>query len=147
MKGLSKLRKLEIDFFTKLTDKGMPVIGELKELRSLYLRAGPGITSAGLAHVWKLRNVRCLSLAPLRKAADGSANSVLMQLSTLPDLEELSLGGPLTDEELKQLAELKKLRRLNLQHNSGYTDQGLAALMMALPQLDSVKFAYYPLVR
>jgi hypothetical protein len=45
---------------------------------------------------------------------------------------------------LKKLADLKKLRCLDLTYTHGYTDAALAALMQALPDLQTVRRSYEP---
>ena len=48
---------------------------------------------------------------------------------------------------LKNLASLKKLRRLDMGTIRGYSDEALAALMRTLPNLRVVKRTYKPLGR
>ena len=63
-------------------------------------------------------------------------------MKTLSDLVELNLGNVVTDREFKSLAELKKLRRLDLTKSAGFTDAGLATLMSKSPKLQSLEVMF-----
>ena len=56
----------------------------------------------------------------------------------MANLQELCLKGEVTDKTLKNLADLKKLHRLDLSWSHGYTDRGLAELVKSLPALKSL---------
>ena len=106
------------------------------------------VTAKGLDNVWKLTQLRCalqLSLFPETSPLVGE--EALARIGAMSELEELSIGrsgGTVTDKGLKHLASLTKLRSLDLGSCGGYTDEGLASLMRALPNLQEVKRTYKP---
>jgi Leucine-rich repeat (LRR) protein len=144
--GLRQLESLKIDSSWGVTDAGMGALGHLTNLRRLELACSSPLTAEGLASIGDLRQLRALRLYLSGEALKGSGDGVLAHLKGLSELEELSFGGAtMTDEGLKSLAGLKKLRRLRLAYSAGYTDDGLASLMKALPDLQVLKRTYEPL--
>jgi hypothetical protein len=145
LRGLPQLESLRIDAPSgTVTDLGMDVLRDLKDLRTLDLSLGNSVTAKGLASIYELKQLRVLRLelsVELRRSLD----AVLAHVARLSELEELCIAGSLTDEGLKSLAALKKLRRLDLSGCTGYTDDGLASLMRALPDLQVVKLTYKPI--
>ena len=143
MKALGGLRHLEsLKIGTSsVTDAGMDALRNLTNLRQLDLATGDGVTAVGLANIWELKKLRSLRLG-ISDQLQCSVDDVLAHVSALSELEELSIAGTLTDKGLKQLVGLKKLRRLDLTQNVGYTDDGLASLMRELPELQSVKLSF-----
>jgi len=90
---------------TKITDDGLAVLAELKNLRRLHLEK-TGITDKALQHIAKL-----------------------------PDLQYLNIYGTnVTDAGLLQLAQMKKLEKLYLWQTKT-TDNGVKALAGALPDV------------
>jgi len=146
--GLQQLESLKIDSGSpsKMTDVGMGVLRSLTNLRRLDILYAPNITSKGLSGIWELKQLRVLGLHLEGKAFKGHVDDVLAHVADLSELEELTIEATLTDEGLKMLAGLKKLRRLDLTGCTGYTDDGLASLMKALPALEVVKISYRPAV-
>ena len=80
--------------------------------------------------------MRVLGFAPYNCRAD---EGFMARVKGLAGLEELTFGGKVSDEELRSVAALKQLRRLDLSHASGFTDVGVAWLLKALPALEMLK--------
>jgi hypothetical protein len=98
--------------------------------------------------VWKSRlatNDRLKALVALKALAQvrilnlngaGITDGGLVHLKTLARLEELDLGNTaITDTGLEQLQELPSLRRLRLGRGMKVTNQGVAQLQKARPEL------------
>ena len=89
-------------------------------LRRLGLTGSfPGVTAAGLAWVWEMKRLRTLKLNLYEHAGDWTLGVILPRLKVLSELEELSVSGAVADDGLASLADLKKLRRLDLTHAVG----------------------------
>jgi Leucine-rich repeat (LRR) protein len=143
--ALKQLTSLVIDRnLVSVTDAGMAELGEFPRLRRLELTYLPDITAAGLAPIWKMSGLEVLSLWLPGATPDGSVEKALAGISALTSLQELTLQGKVTDKTLSNLAQLKKLRRLDLSGCQGYTDEGLAALVKSLPELKEVRWSYRP---
>jgi len=124
------------------TDIGMAELAHLPELRQLSLANLAQVTESGFAILGHLKYLRDLSL-DLHSA--NSSDPALSCMASLDKLETLALHfNTLSDAQLLKLASLKNLRSLDITGCSGYTDQGLAALMQKLPQLNSVKITLAP---
>jgi hypothetical protein len=149
MKRIGELRQLESleieEVGSEVTDAGMASLRNLGELRRLNLKAMNKVTDEGFACLRDLKRLRALSLDLSLRSQPRNFDGMLSHVQALGELEELSIqGAALTDEGLKKLADLKKLRRLDLTGCDGYTDNGLRALMQALPNLQEVKRSYLP---
>lgn len=106
-----------------LTDAGLTVVGELRELQTLDLRF-TSIGDAGLAHLGRLQQLRSLNLTNTKVADTG-----LEHLKQLPQLERLRLGfTAVTDSGLKHLTPLARLQELDLSATQ-VTDAGLEHLV------------------
>jgi len=143
MKRIGEMRRLESLEITQssLTNAGMRQLRNLTELRVLKLSGLKEVSDRGFACLREMKSLRALTLADLSVPAD----DIIAQLQGLDALEELSINGArLTDTGLKKLADLKKLRCLDLTYTHGYTDVALAALMQALPDLHTVRRSYEP---
>jgi hypothetical protein len=114
---LKHLEKLDL-FATRLDDNGMKWIAKLESLKYLDVRTiefrGPGnfdnigpITDKGLASI-----------------------------SKLPNLETLRISGKLTDEGIRQIVGLRKLRLLEIHTSGGVTESGLEWLQSQMPELE-----------
>jgi Leucine-rich repeat (LRR) protein len=142
---MGQLESLEV-WMTEATDAGLAALYGLKNLQRIELINLKQVTASGLVGLGDLKKLKVLKLYFAQKNAAGSIDTVLAHIKTLNDLEELVIGGAtLTDEGLKNLASLKKLRRLDLGGTFGFTDGGLASLMNALPDLQVVRRSYKPL--
>jgi hypothetical protein len=122
------------------TDAAMAVLEGIPALARLELWSIARVTPAGLKHIWRMRRLRSFGLDISGKPLKGSEDQLLAGISSLTGLEELALQGRVTDNGLKSLAALKKLRRLDLARAKGYTYPALAALADALPELAELKF-------
>ncbi|HEX3654660.1 MAG TPA: hypothetical protein VHY91_16800 [Pirellulales bacterium] len=59
----------------------------------------------------------------------------LAQIAKLPNLETLRITGVMTDQGLRSLVGLKKLRELEID-SSNITDRGIKWLRTAMPKLE-----------
>ena len=150
--GLSNLESLTLEDYygggikELEVNAGMDVLPKLRNLRRLELRGLPAVTTPALANIWELKELRVLELHISGERLDEPLHDGLAGINALSELEELSLPLTvrlrLTDDGLKNLASLKKLRRLDLGSIEGYTDDALASLMRALPDLQVLKRTY-----
>ncbi|MFO7898788.1 MAG: hypothetical protein R6V58_06970, partial [Planctomycetota bacterium] len=109
---------------SKVTDTGLRHLGDLSELRALWLNATPGVTADGLAHLSGLRDLQFLCLYECRKTGDEGLKHV-GELTNLRWLRIATCG--ITDDGLQHLAGLKRLKWVGLSFN-GIGDAGLAHL-------------------
>ncbi len=145
MKVIARFRQLEslrTQNTWRVTDEGMEALRNLPRLRRLEFEVIAGVSEKGLASIWLLKRLRALHLDLSDESLKGLVEDVLARVNTLSELEELSLRGTLTDKGLGNLANLKKLRSLDLRWCDGFTDDGLASLMSSLPGLQVVKRTY-----
>ena len=148
LESLSVIDECDGNVGSKPISEGLDVLPKLPKLRRLVLIGFPVVTSKGLANVWKLTQLRALRLDLQRGSSALMNDGALAHIGAMSDLEELSIGasgGTVTDKGIKSLANLKKLRRLDLSAIDGYSDDALASLMNALPNLKEVKRTYRPL--
>jgi hypothetical protein len=138
---LARLESLTIDGGGEVTEEGIRAVCKLPELRRLELSGFPRVTDGRLTVLRDLGRLRSLKLALSCDFHRGATSPVFRNLKTLGELEELSLGGRLTDEDLDGLTTLRNLRELDLTRAIGFTDRGLALLMAALPNLRVVEFS------
>jgi hypothetical protein len=102
-------------------DEGLALLADLGNVTWLSLQSAP-VTSAGLLHVARLKDLETLYLGYSRVTGEGLARL------DLPKLRLLSLHGlPIKDTDLKMLPELPQLQELVL-NNTLVTDDGLAHL-------------------
>jgi hypothetical protein len=116
-----------------VNDEGLAKLSGIAGLRHLNLDDCREITSAGMAHLPLLKDLRKLSL---NRTAVGDAG--LAYLAQVPGLTELSLigNGGVTDGGAAHLCRCQELRVLRLQ-DTRLGDKGLADLKAA-PQLREV---------
>jgi hypothetical protein len=143
--GSHQLESLKIESGWKIGDEGLAALHKFTDLQRLELKWLEKVSVAGLENIWKLNGLRALDIDFSDSTIDASAGIILEHIGTMTELEELTLHGPVTDEGLKNLSNLKKLRRLVLMGSEGYTNEGLASLMRALPNLQEIKLAFNPL--
>lgn len=95
-----------------VTDDGIKPLARMKSLRSLkFFHPGPSFSGAGLAHLAELPNLQSLTVAgSLAFNDDGLA--AVAQLTRLQEFRTWHAGG--TDEGVKKLKALTKLKSLNL---------------------------------
>lgn len=144
--GLRRLESLLIENCKSITDAGIEALALLTELRRLELGriVYSRITGAALTCIWKLTGLEVLRLDLPKETSDRSVENAVAGVALLGNLKELSLEGRVTDKALMGLAKLNKLRRLDLGGSRGYTDEGLAGLVNALPELKTVVWNYTP---
>ena len=157
MRALANLRNLEslkiIEYYgggraDLEVDAGLDVLPKLGKLRRA--RAG------GLSRGYEQSPGQCLGAeAPAYPQPSSRWRSPLRipdaaaaRMNALSELEELSLSFVLrmnlTDAGLRDIATLEKLRTLDSGSVEGYTDEGLAFLMGALPNLRVLRFSVRP---
>ena len=108
---------------TRITDAGLAKLVALKKLKSLNLQRDTGITDNGIAHVGKMPELTYLTLLYTRIGDAG-----LVHLADAKKLRLLDLRGcKITDTGLAHLTSLTGLAALKLR-SSGVTDAGLAHL-------------------
>jgi beta-lactamase regulating signal transducer with metallopeptidase domain/5-hydroxyisourate hydrolase-like protein (transthyretin family) len=91
----------------QVTDDSLRHIGRLEKLEALTVWDAPHLTEAGLQHLGGTKSLRRLSLGKTKVG-----DKALEVFGMLSNLEELNLGGELTDDGLRHLAGLDKLRSL-----------------------------------
>lgn len=142
LKAITKfkhLKSLQITDASKVTDSGMVVLGNFTNLHNLKLISIPEVTDKGLENIWNMNKLHTLDLDLKGEILDVSIDNSIKGIKLLDQLEELTMHGIITDEGLKYLESLKKLRVLDLSQCRGYTDAGLASLMNSMPNLQVLK--------
>jgi hypothetical protein len=129
------------------TNAGMDVLPKMKNVETLELRGFPAITNESLANIWEMKQLRSLTLDLAGDIIiDKSFDDALARVKDLTELEEFTLSCEyrikVSDEGLKNMESLKKLRVLDLTDCHGYTDAGLARLMDSLPNLQTLRISY-----
>lgn len=125
LKKMNSLKMLDIKH-SKVTDEGLAYLAQIESLENLTL-PDKSVTDAGIEHIAKLHNLKYLragswSSSPL-------TNKSLSYISTLGNLEELHIGGiGFSDEGMKHVAKLKKLKSLSIFTANQLTNEGLAEL-------------------
>lgn len=134
LKGLKQLEVLDANGGSRMIDSGvLQNFGNLVRLSLDNLQ----LSESDLEPILKLKNLRSIHFR-LSDEIGADPIRVIQKLADLENLEELSLLGNLTDEGLMHLLALKKLRRLDLQRSTGFSDAGLARLMTEMPSLQEV---------
>jgi Leucine-rich repeat (LRR) protein len=123
-----------------VTDTGMEPLRKMTSLRRLELEYTFGLSEKGLASIGELEDLRVLHVGLPDESRQGPVADVVARIASLKELEELWLGGNLSDESLGHLASLKKLRSLDLTGCEGFTDEALASLMDELPRLTTLTY-------
>jgi hypothetical protein len=125
--GLKKLRVFNMPD-SRLTDKGLAVIGGMTQLENLVIPSHPNITDAGVAKLSNLKNLSLLNLTRT-KITDASMPVIAQNKS----LEKLFLSfTSITDASVPYLKQMTGLQRLDIQ-GKGITQQGFSELKLALP--------------
>jgi hypothetical protein len=122
-----------------LTDEEMAGIATLQTVDEMEIDADR-LTDAGLASIAKLRNLKVLHLVGTSMMTDEG----LKALATLPKLRHLRLSGPFTDKGLAYLAAAPSLKVMWLETPSA-TEKGLRELTqiktlerLTIPWLDLI---------
>jgi internalin A len=125
LKNMPNLKKLDVGH-AKLTDKAMLDLNKITNLEYLFLPYS-GLTDEGLKHISQLHNLKYL----WSNSSSGSplTDQSLYSICTLTNLEELHIGGKgFSDEGMKHIAKLTKLKRLSIFRASQLTDKGMTEL-------------------
>jgi hypothetical protein len=116
-----------------LTDSSMQVISKIRTLENLALTVG--LTDDGLKHITDLQNLRHLDIGS--SSSSPLTDESLRCIGQLENLEVLCIGSPVfSDEGIKYIAKLKKLRRLSISKAEKLSKNGLGELT-ALTSLTS----------
>ncbi|MEM7315752.1 MAG: hypothetical protein AAF497_21650, partial [Planctomycetota bacterium] len=118
-----------------VTNRSLERIANFKNLRYLGLRDDPRVTAEGLA---TLSGHKTLERIEIRSK---DLDSVAPFLG-MPKLEELDLeGSSIDDEDLREIATMKNIRRLNI-NNTQVTIEGVNKHLWKMESLESVKFRH-----
>jgi len=137
LRGLEQLESLTVN--KCMRSASLDVLRDLRHLRELRLGVLASFPPQHLTVIGELQQVRVLFLHFLLNDPHKLCDRVLADVGKLVDLEELAISGDVSDDGLRSLVGLMRLRQLNLIGAAGYTDDALASLMRALPQLRVVK--------
>ncbi len=114
---------------TAITDEGLAHVSGLG-IKNLML-SGTQVTGGGLSVL-----ARCPALSSVALSKTQVDDAGVEFLAALPGLRTLYLDGtPITDEALRRLESATALRYLRLGGNRAVTDEGIARLEEALPEL------------
>ena len=127
------MRRLTLDG-SPITAKALEALGALRRLESLRADGCAMVTDEDWATLSRLRQLRDLHL---RNTQAGDAT--LAALSPLNRIEEVNVGGALTDRGLRSLSEMISLRRLTISNADKITDAGFESFWR-LQNLRSVSF-------
>ena len=123
-----------------ITDADLACLAKLKRLKKFVIRSSVedgklDITGEGLKHLVGLTELQDISLGgPNLKDADFKHFAKMKKLSAL-----YIYGGSLTDDCLKYLEVLPRLRTLKIFMEDDITDQALARLDKKLPNLRTIE--------
>ena len=129
LRGLKRLQVIKLSAF-RVAKKGfgvgdgaMAVLADLPEIQSIAGRLTK-VTDLGLEHLRRAESLRSLDLSGTQVSDAG-----MKHLADLPNLEHLSLsvydeGANITDEGLRTVGQLKRLKTLSLS-GTKITDDGL----------------------
>ena len=156
---LVSLQRANLGEIEGLGDEALVYIGQLTSLTHLHLHDG-AITAEGLKHLTNLQNLELLILGANRELNDAGMAALanlkslkdlrisytqvgddgLKMLQQLPRLEALwIIHTNVTDKGIGYLSEIKTLKRLYINlwdKNERVTEQALATLKQALPDLE-----------
>jgi Leucine-rich repeat (LRR) protein len=128
IKNLAPIKTLHyIDDDVSLTDKGLPYLAELSDLRELTIGAN-GASEAGLASLRKLKKIEALEIW-------GKADAILKNVTGWTKLRWVIARGA-TDDGLRYLEGLPEVTSVRLA-NAEIGDAGLAHLAR-IPKLDTL---------
>jgi hypothetical protein len=114
----------------KLTSAGLSHISKLKNVEFLDISEAKNITDDGLRSFEKLSNLRYLTIW----GADGITGTGLASLKHLADLEDLRVSGKgLSTEGIQAIGELTQLQKLAIT-DSGVSEEWELILKRALPK-------------
>ena len=97
---------LGLNFWREVSDEGLPLVGQLKHLRVLFI-GGDNVTDADIEHLRALEALENLSLSA-RQVTHATFEHINGLLKNLRSLSLSNVG--LTDEVLQSIRELVSLR-------------------------------------
>ena len=161
--GLQNLRTFDIEGCNSLTDNTLKSVAKFKRLTALNLNSCCKFTAEGIDSLIELRTLRELNVRrcsqlitddTLARLAEKLPNLIILDIGQCPEvtdeglksvakllkLRELDLEEclPITNEGLKSVAKLLKLRKLNLMQCRKITEKGLLESVVKLPELQSL---------
>ena len=131
---MPRVESLDIEV-SQLTDAGLSAMCNFPNLRRLRLAQTPNLTSNGLT---RIRDLKCLKALAIDVPADGLGElpgRVLSPMIHMRGIEDLSFHGKLSDRDVKKLAAITSLKRLDLVDCYGYSASALTYALNSLPQL------------
>lgn len=151
---LQRIQNLQILKISSVTDREMPLIGQMKSLASLGLGVSPNLTDAGMVHLAGLANLQNLEIAGASRVTNSGLESLknlrrlayldlnhcgvtsLEPIRPLRELITLQLDGcPVDDVGLAPVSGYNKLWLLSLSHTS-VTKQGVGRLTSGMKKLN-----------
>lgn len=141
-KTMPKLESLDLSIY-ELSRGAFSALVSPPRLRHLRLSSVPDTSADLVDDIARLDGLRILAVS-FRKTGRQrlSGDALGGKLAAMESLEELTIKGvTLSDDGLKNLAKLKKLRLLDITGVIGFTDGELMLLMQELKELQSVKYS------
>ena len=136
LKMFTRLRFLNLAG-TRVTDKGMAYVGELRELQGLSLLC-TNVGDKGIAHLRGLLNLRDLDISQTKVTSSG-----LTHLKDLPHLEAISLESTAVDDDgFQMLAKCRRLKEVTLNwrfRSPQLTRAGVARFKRAMPDCEVIQ--------
>jgi hypothetical protein len=130
LKGLTRLQYLLVCQAPGVTDAGLAVVENFKDLEEFGL-CGARITDEGLAHLAPLKKLKVLYLEDTGITGSGMGHLKQLQSLCWLDLQDTQVS----DAAIGQLKELKDIPGLTLcLRGTKVTPAGKAELQQALPQ-------------
>ena len=134
MKGFRNLTRLGI--VGPINDAGLSHVGDIVQLRSLYIPSARHVTDAGMKNLVRLKNLESLRLSRCQITGDG-----MQYLKQMTRLKTLDVYDTHVDNSgLQQLKGLKKLTFV-VAKRTNVTKDGAKRLQQSLP---NCKVAYSP---
>lgn len=133
LKALKNLKTLVVFFSEQIGDEGAKHIGQLNALEKLTL-GNTSVTDAGVAELKGLKNLKSLTLSGNIRMTDTSADTI----KNFVALEELSLPSTFTDDGVKKLVGVKKLKTLYI-GGARLTDAAVSAIALNMPDLEHLE--------
>ena len=141
VRHLPHLQQL-ILIYDPIRGDGLAHLKTLSKLEHLDLYATQ-IDDSALKHLEKITTLKYLDIRSLNVDENGILKSEfgnvsdlgLRSISKLPNLEQLLIAGTVTDTGLQQLAELSKLKYIEI-HSENVTDDGIAWLEIKFPGIE-----------
>lgn len=124
--SLKSLTYLSLIRCEKLVESALQCLSELKNLQSLNLRDGSGVTTKGMRHLTSLQKLTYLNLRSTKEVTD----DCILTLTTLTQLQYLNLrySRSITINGINHLPHFQQLTRLNLRHCRIINDSSCIAI-------------------